>query len=72
MNIEQLIEGNEYKLIHSHWQPSQKVKVLNKCQKNGKYFSVDIIYTSDDCSKGLITSMNTIECERYLHEITKI
>lgn len=73
MDIKKLIEGKEYKLTHAYGQPSQKIKVLKVgekiCPKWGKYWSADIIYTSEDCTNGLITSFNTIECERYLHEL---
>lgn len=65
--------GKEYVKTHAYGQPNQKVKILNvsekTCPKWGKYMSADIIYTSDDCTKGLKTSMNSIECERYLREI---
>lgn len=73
MDINQLIAGNEYKLIHAYGQPSQIVMVLKVEEKTGsndcKYLSADIIYTSNDGSKGLRTSMNTIECERYLRPL---
>ena len=73
MNIKQLETGKEYRLTHAYGQPDQKVKVLNVEEKTsakwGKYWSADIIYTSEDCTKGLRTSMNTIECERYLHSL---
>lgn len=74
MNIHQLIEGKEYRLTHAYGQPDQKVKVLKvsekTCPKWGEYYwSADVVYTSDDCTKGLQTSMNTIECERYLHPL---
>jgi hypothetical protein len=74
MDINQLIVGNEYRLTHAYGQPSQKVRVLKveekNCSKWGKkYWSALVIYTSDDCTKGLKTEMNTIECERYLWPI---
>ena len=73
MNIKQLEIGKEYRLIHAYGQPDQKVKVLNvkeKCSSaENKYWSASIIYTSNDCTKGMRTSMNTLECERYLHQL---
>lgn len=73
MDIKKLIEGNEYKLTHAGGQPDQKVRVLKvsekTCNKWGKYWSADIVYTSEDCTNGLMTSMNTIECERHIHKL---
>ena len=73
MYIKDLVIGKEYILSHAYGKPNQKIKILNVSEKEsykwGKYWEADIIYTSDDCSFGITTSMNTIECERYLHEI---
>lgn len=73
MDINQLVSGKEYKMTHAGGQPNQKVKVLNVSTKNhpkwGDYVNADIIYTSDDLTKGLRTSVNKIECERYIHEL---
>lgn len=35
----------------------------------GKYWIAHVIFTSDDCTKGMRMSMNEIECERYLHPL---
>lgn len=73
MDIKDLKIGREYLLLHSHGQPSQKVKVLSVDEihhnRYGNYWEARIEYTSDDCTKGLETSMNEIECFRYLRDI---
>jgi hypothetical protein len=73
MNIQELKTGKEYLLLHAYGQTSQKVKILSVGEKYhpryGNYWEAKVEYTSDDCSKGLQISMNTIECERYLREI---
>lgn len=72
MDIQKLVVGKEYTLSHAYGQPSQTVRVLSveekQCRIDGKYLSAEVIYTSDDGSKGLRSSLNKIECERYLHE----
>jgi hypothetical protein len=73
MNIKLLEKGKEYTLAHAYGQPDQKVMVLNVEERSypncGKIWYADVIYTSDDATKGLQTSMNSIECERYLYPI---
>lgn len=73
MNIHELIEGKEYVKTHAYGQPNQKVKILKVSEKDdpkwGKYWEATVQYTSDDATKGMVTGMNTIECERYLREI---
>jgi hypothetical protein len=73
MNIQQLIVGEEYKITHACGQPPQKVKVLSVEEEEsemwGKYWTAYVIFTSDDCTKGMRMSMNEIECERYLHPL---
>lgn len=68
MDIRELVEGKEYKRTHAYGQPDQKIKVLRVSNEDG-YLIADIIYTSDDCTKGLRTTMNAIECERYIHPL---
>jgi len=63
MNIEQIEVGKEYLLSHAYGQDNQIIKVLSKEEKE-----INIIYTSDDSTKGMRTSMNRIECDRYIHE----
>ncbi len=54
-------------------QEDQRVKILKvsekTCPKWGKYYSADIMYVSENDMICMVTSMNTIECERYLHEL---
>lgn len=69
MDIRELKEGKEYYKSHAHGQPNQKVKVLSVTPIGSEHMEARVLYTSNDCTKGMSTSMNTIECERYLHEI---
>lgn len=72
MNINKIEVGKEYLRTNSHGQPPQKIVVLRKNVKESTYYeegetTIDIEYTSDDCTKGLRTTMNEIECMRYVH-----
>ena len=74
MNILELIIGKTYTLSHKYGQPNQEVKILRRrvqhSDKWGDTTVVDVLYTSNDSTHGMRTTMNTIECER-LHEILK-
>lgn len=54
MYIKDLVIGKEYIMSHAYGQPNQKIKILNVSEKEsykwGKYWTADIIYTSDDCT----------------------
>lgn len=65
MQIENIVEGNEYVLSHAYQKKEQKVVVLSV---NIPAEKVLVQYVSDDVSKGMTDIMNRIECNRYLHE----
>lgn len=65
MQIENIVEGNEYVLSHAYQKKDQKVVVLSV---NIPAEKVLVEYVSDDVSKGMTSNMNRIECDRYLHE----
>lgn len=65
MQIENIVEGNEYILSHAYQKKEQKVVVLSVNIPEEK---VLVQYVSDDVSKGMTDIMNRIECNRYLHE----
>lgn len=67
MDIKELVVGKEYLKTSAYGKPNQKVKVLSV--EKGSHWRAQIIYTSEDCTKGMRTSMNTIECELYLHPL---
>ena len=62
MILEDIEVDKEYIMTHAYGQPSQKVKVLRKRENE-----IDVIYVSNDASKGRMQGLNRIECERYLH-----
>jgi len=66
MKIEDLEIGKEYWRTHAYGQPDQIVEITHR---NPHQEEVGIVYTSDDCTKGLRMTMNRIECDRYLDEI---
>ena len=66
MEVSDLETQKEYRLIHSYGQASQKVKVLSIDTDENR---ATVKYTSDDCTKGLVTEMNEIGCQRYLREL---
>lgn len=66
MELEDIKKG-EYTLTHAHGQPSQKVRVYKVDIEKEK---VDIIYISDDSTKGMFDDLNKIECRLYLRELT--
>ncbi len=61
MDIDKLVIGKEYFILGN---TTQKIKITNIVGED-----IRIEYTSDDCSKGLKTSINEIECNRYVREI---
>jgi anti-sigma regulatory factor (Ser/Thr protein kinase) len=66
MRPENIQEGSEYILSHAYGQKEQKVVVLSI---NISEQEVLVEYVSNDVSKGMTTTMNRIECDRYLHKI---
>ena len=66
MEISNLEKQKEYRLIHSYGKPAQKVKVLSIDDVEKR---ATVKHTSKDCTNGLVTEMNEIECQRYLREI---
>lgn len=74
MDIQKLEVGKKYVISHAYGQPNQIIKVLSvkeeTSEKWGKYWEAIVEYVSDDATKGMITRMNTIECKRYLREVS--
>ena len=61
MNIDNIKTGEVYTVISAYGKPSQTVEITGTRESE-----VDLLYISEDVSKGMRTSFNRIEGERYL------